>query len=302
MKEPREDDERLAALLEGRVEGAQREDLLARLAEADDDYEVFTDTGAVLRALEEEDARAGQPVAGPSMRRGGWRSPGRRTAIAVAGTLVLLLAVGLVLRGRDASSAHHPLQLAMRADPAGQGLPEGWEIPPPSGATRGPGRAAAREARAVRAGAMLVDLFIAVRTRNTERTRVLAAQLIAHSAPGASTGTPLGQIAANPGAPPDSLNALLGRATERLTHLGRDALELGAWLEAARLAAAAQNAAFFDDGASRDMLRRAERLAGDNESARAAVTQVRAALSAEGAPRWEALGTGLKAVLAEISG
>ncbi|HEV3048881.1 MAG TPA: hypothetical protein VGX50_01150, partial [Longimicrobium sp.] len=114
MKEPREDDERLSALLEGRVEGRQREELLAHLAEADDDYEVFTNTASVLRALEEEDARAGRPAAPPSMRRRSW--PAARTLVAVAGTMVLLLAVGWLFRGRGGSAAGDPLQLAMRVD------------------------------------------------------------------------------------------------------------------------------------------------------------------------------------------
>src|SRR5688500_9453018 len=62
VKEPNKDDEQLSALLEGRVHGQQREELLAHVSANDDDYAVFTDTASVLRALEEEDARAAAPV------------------------------------------------------------------------------------------------------------------------------------------------------------------------------------------------------------------------------------------------
>lgn len=50
------DPERLAALLDGRVDGAERDALLARLADHDDDLALFAEAAAIQRALEEEDA------------------------------------------------------------------------------------------------------------------------------------------------------------------------------------------------------------------------------------------------------
>lgn len=49
------DDERLAALLAGRLLGAERDELLAYLATADEDYEVFANTAGMLREMEQED-------------------------------------------------------------------------------------------------------------------------------------------------------------------------------------------------------------------------------------------------------
>ena len=50
------DDERIALLLDGRVDGVQREDDLRHFATVDADYIVFADTAGMLRALEDEDA------------------------------------------------------------------------------------------------------------------------------------------------------------------------------------------------------------------------------------------------------
>ena len=302
MKEPREDDERLSALLEGRVEGRQRDDLLAHLSAADDDYEVFTDTAAVLRALEDEDARVRRPARTPSMARGGWRAPSLRTAVAVTGTMVLLLALGLALQGR-ATAARGPLQLALLADPDTQGL---GDLAPwtPRSPMRGAGGRAARDARAVRAGAMLLDLAVAARAGDTAQTRRVAERLIGQFDPGASPDTPLRRIEARPHEPADTLGALVQGATERLVKfLERKPLELGAWAEAARLAAHARNAGFFEDGRSRGMLNRAKRLARGDAGARAAVERVRAYLpAANEAPRWGELATSLDALLHELGG
>lgn len=299
MKKPNEDDERLAALLEGRAQGGQREEMLAHIAGADDDYEVFAGTAEVLRALEEEDARAGRRVPAPSIRKGGWRAPGVRTTAVVTGTLVLLLALGLVLRTRGPSLARTPQQLAMAADPDGRGLPANWRLVTPSGGVRGGGRGAVRTAQGILAGAMLVDLSIAARARDTARTRELAERLNGQVERGVS-GTPLQRIAARPDAPADSLNALLEQAAARLADR-REPLELGAWLEAARLASSRQDSAFFRDSGD-GMLRRAKRLARGNRAARAALAQVRAALPARGATRWDALEKSLARLLSELSG
>jgi hypothetical protein len=297
VKEPREDDERLSALLEGRVEGRQREDMLAHLAAADEDYEVFTDTAAVLRALEEEDARARRGPVPPSMRKRGWV----RTAAYAVSAVVVLLAISWALRERGGSAGASPLQLAMRADPDAAGLRTGWAIPAPSDPPRGEDRAATN-ALAVRAGAMLVDLSVAVLAGDLPRARQLAGQALDDFEPGAGPRAPLRRIAeAGPDTPRDSLNALVNAATDRLAALGRKPLEVGAWAEAARIAAAARNAGFFQDDAGPGMLDHAEDLATDDD-ARRAVAQVREVLPANGAPpRWVELEERLGTLLSELS-
>jgi hypothetical protein len=132
----------------------------------------------------------------------------------------------------------------------------------------------------------------------------VAAHLIGGFDPGASPDTPLRRIEAGPDAPADSLSALVDGATDRLVkHLDRKPLELGAWAEAARLAAHTRNAGFFEDGRSGGMLRRAEGLARGDTGARAALARVRASLpAATEAPRWDALATNLEALLHELGG
>lgn len=300
MKESKEDDERLAALLEGRVQGDQREGMLSHLAAADDDYEVFAGTARVLRALGEEDARAHSRPRLRSMRRGGWRAPKIRTVVVVTGTIVLLLGLRWALRERTLFIMPDPVQLAMRADPDVRGLPADWRLPTPSGSARGTSSSAGRDAVAVNAGAMLVELAVSVRARDTAQTQMLAARLSGQLDPGASD-TPLQRIYENPDAPTDSLAELLAQATARLADR-HEPLELGAWLEAARLAANGQNSAFFEDGLNAGMLGRAERLARGDKAALAAVAEVRAALQVGRAPQWDALENAFGKLLSELSG
>jgi hypothetical protein len=300
VKEPKQDDERLAALLEGRVQGDQREDMLARLAAADDDYEVFAGTAGVLRALEEEDARIRPPGRVPSMGRGGWRAPTLRTTMLVTGTMVFLLALGLVWKGRSPSLARTPQQLALAAYPSTQELPVGWRVPTPSNGARGAGSSTDRNARAVYNGALLVDLSIAIRTRDTTQTRELAAKLHARVDRGVDS-TALLRIFEHPDASADSLNALLDQAMAGVKG-PREPLELGAWLEAARLAASQRNADFFADGASEGMLRRARKLARGDKAALAAWAGIRQALPSGGAPRLDTLEQDLATLLRRLSG
>jgi hypothetical protein len=64
MMAPKHDDQRLSALLAGRLEGPERDELLAYLATADEDYFVVVNTGLILRELEEEES-AEAPLPAP---------------------------------------------------------------------------------------------------------------------------------------------------------------------------------------------------------------------------------------------
>lgn len=300
VKKPNEDDERLSALLDGRVQGQQREELLAHLSANEDDYAVFTSTAAALRALEEEDARAAGkeqedviPLRRPS--RGPWL-PMR--SLAVAASIATIALVGTLTLRTSGAGAGDPVQLAERAGP--QGLPAGWDRTPWSG-VRGSG-SASPDQEAVRAGAMLVQLAAAAQVGDTAAVRLLAQQLNERYGRGTGAGTSLRRIADRSDTSPDSLTALIGQATDRLARgLGPKPLELGAWVEAARLAAKHQRDEFFDDGASRGMLRRAERLEDDDAAVGAAVDRVRDALRVDRPSRWAALENSLTALLIEIA-
>lgn len=327
MKEPGNDDERLAALLARKLDRRQREQLLAELAASDDDHEVFADTASILRQIEEEDAAAAAPsweaveerqFAGtapvlrhipedaasatsetdgviplhPRPRARRWQRWGA-IAAGVGG-----IALAATLLGRQGSSAGAvPIRLAARLNHLDQGMPEQWQLS--VGAARGEQTDRARAARAAQAGALLVDLSVAVQARDTADTRVLAEQLRARFDP-AAPASPFRRLSARPAAPADSLQRLVSEGTDRLAdRLGREHLELGAWVEAARLAAYGRNAAFFQgDGA---VPRSAERLVSSDAAAAQAMARVQAALPATGPPRWNELMAALDTLQTELT-
>lgn len=306
MTESRNDVERLSALLEGRVTGPEREALLAHISASEDDYELFTGTARVLRALEEEDARAAAaappadedviplPPAGS-----GTRPFVRWLALAAVVAGVVLISTW-ALRGRTPAGAD-PVRLAAVADPARRGLPEDWVNQRPW-ADRGDGPSGDDQARAAQAGVMILDLAVAVRTRDSVTTRILARQASRRFEEGVGGATPLLEIARRAGEPPEVLEELLDRAADRLAdNLDSGFLQIGAWTEAARLAAAKRQEPFFRDRANREMLRLAERLTRSDDAAHDAVAQVRAAIPAQGEPAWPALEGALEELLGEIT-
>ncbi len=309
MKEPRPDDERLSALLDKRLTGRQRDELLAHLAADDEDYQVFVDTADILREAEEEDApgkardqprEGARPPAwaGAALHRWTYGAP-RRIAIAaaVAGLVVL---GALSLLGR-AAAVGHPVRLAARLEHADQGLPERWIEQRPWSSARGKA-AGRRDVRAAQAGALLVDLSVAVAARDSADTWLLANQLRQRFDAQAAPSSPVPQITARAGEPSSALRPLLDQATARLEErLGRDYLQLGAWAEAASIAAHRRDQAFFRSGATRRMLGRAEELTAAGSAARDAVSGVRAALAAQGPPNWNDLAEALNTLLGAVA-
>jgi hypothetical protein len=145
---------------------------------------------------------------------------------------------------------------------------------------------------------MLVDLSVAVQARDEAATRVLASQLAGRYDPRGGSGGPLRRIVAGAGGDPERLRPLIGEATERIAlRLDEEALRLGAWTEAAGLAAARRDAGFFRD---REALDRTEWLATADPPAHAAVQRVRSLLSAEPL-RWDALAPAIDALARELA-
>jgi hypothetical protein len=299
------DDERLSALLQGQLSGPERDELLAHLAASDDDYEVFNDAVEILSALEEQDARttpAEEPAAVIPMpqRQRPWRPPTRWLAQAAVIAGVALVST-LALRGRTPAGGD-PVWLAEAVHTRGEGLPEGWTDDPLWPGDRGDASSGGTDrVTAARAGAKLVELAVAVRARDTERTRLLATHLQGFE-PGVGGDTPLREIGRRAGEPPEVLEELVDEATDRLAdQYGGDYLQLGAWTRAALFAADAPDSAFFRKAASRGMLRRAERITREDDAeTRAAVNEV-TTLAAQRAPRWDALKASLETLLREIA-
>jgi hypothetical protein len=316
------DDERLAAFLDGRMDARRREEMLVHLAESDEDRAVAIAAAAILRQLEEEsaagpeeaaaeqeredtpvillDTHRARPVAEARRRRA---PAGRWLAVAAVLAGVALTGRALTTRG---SVGDEPVLLAGRLEHGAQGLPAGWTERRPWTSARGEGAGGAsspgeRSASSARAGAMLVDLSVAVQARDAAATRVLAAQIAARFDPQGGRSGALRDIAEGAGKSPEQLHPLIGEATERIAgRLDADALRLGAWTEAARLAAARRDARFFRDPATRRTLDDAGRLTQADPPAHGALQKVRL-LSAGDPPRWDALAPALDALARELA-
>lgn len=304
MTEPRPDDERLSALLDGRLQGRERDELLAHLADDDDDYQRFVDSADILHELQDEDAleHAGtrEGTIPPTMAKTrGWRRRAPRW-IAIPAVLVGLAVFG-ILATRAGMSPAGPVQLAANLSPAGGPLQD-VAAARPWDAVRGPGSGASQPARAARAGVLLMDLALAVQAQDSFATYAVAGQLEARFDSRAGPDTPLRAIAVRAGGAYETMEPLLHQATERLgVALGREPLRLGAWTQAALLAAQWKYEPFFRSRDTRRTLRGAERLTAPDPAASAALGRIRDALQADGTPDWAALQRDVTALQREIA-
>ena len=291
MNKPKLDAERIAALLDGRLDERQRAEVMAQLASSEEAFDAFVDAAAVTPQLT---LRGSRPGAGRRWLRGrtdGWRGPGRRW-LALAAVLA-----GIAIAPWSWSRLWRPAadpgeQLAVLLADAGSGLPRGWEGQPWS-TMRGSSDGLAPRARAIRLGARLVDLELAARAGDRVTTGVTATD-IAVLAEGLPAGGVVGalhrNIARRAGEPASQLTPALadGRvAAARLA--GEDLVRLGVWLEAARIAAARRNADFFRADHGRALLDVSTSDVGLGEPARQALDRVDAAMPASGAPEWGTL-------------
>jgi hypothetical protein len=280
------DPERLAALLDERLSGAERDELLARLADSDEDLALFAEAAAVQRELEEEDEAASVPGVLPL------RPPARparrldRRWLAAAAVVAGLALVPMAWRATQGGAVREPAQaVAMLGDQA-IGLPRGWIDRPAWSGTRGGGENPADDALSVRVGAYMVNLEVAIRAGDVENTRLLSARVASMLREANVAGTPAARqfdvLAERAGGDPAELLSLLDEASDAAAGaLDGDRYALGAWAEAARIAAARRDAAFFRDARTGRTLDRAQELVGDDEEARAAIAAIRASLEAE---------------------
>lgn len=311
VKESRHDDERLSELLDGRLEGPEREELLAYLATAGEDYEVFTEAAAVLLEAEQAAARESAPGAvEPTQRpeavppstksRGRWLRPGARRLIAFTAALAGLVLLWILVPHGGRGPSASPVALAMSLE-GSRPLPAGWERRPLSTPVRGEGDDEWTPGRAATAGAYLVRLAVAIKTGDAEATQRLA-RLIQQEFD-RQGGSALDTIAARPDGAPAELNRLLQRETERLEEFGNAGhLRVGTWIEAGQIAALQQDAAFFRTAQARDMLDRAEALSGGDAAARQSIDAVRSVAEGAAPPRWNELSGHLTLIFRAIAG
>ena len=295
---PEADAERLAALLDGRLDERQRAEAVARLASSDDEFEAFVDALAVTRELEAEDEAAGVTP----LRQRGWR-PGGHWAT-MAAVLVGLALLPVLWNRSRAPDIDDPGRFPALLESRDAGLPTGWDRSPWR-TTRGPGDPLTPEARAVRVGAHLTDLEVAIGSGDP-RVPQLAAEIEA-----LLSGVPAGgmvtsdyrAIGRRAGETQEQLKPLLERGrTAAAALLGEEVVALGAWAEAGRIAAARRDARFFRTGETRAILDQGRDMADLPEPARALIERIRFTTERDGTPEWDLLGrelTGLLRVLGD---
>jgi hypothetical protein len=295
MREPI-DAERLAMLLDGRLDEREREraELLAELADSDEALAAFADATAITRELEDEDAAAGViPFRRPTRRPATPRPWHWAVAAAVAAAVLLT-----VLTSRRTSAPRGPTEVVALLS-KGEAGPQLDSVPwtdNRSGETKPPAGV-----RAVRLGATLVDLgaSIQARPRNVSKTEQLATDA------GALVDHPQGeealrQIEARPGAPAEELLPLVRRAELSMPGHERE-LRAGAWAEAGRLAAAARDEKFFREDDWKDALSDMAGLQELTQPGRDALERIRAASTGREIADWDTLRQDLADLLAALA-
>ena len=255
--EPQLDPEQIAALLDGRLSDAERRALLEAVAESADTAEVLADAAAIIG--EEPDSRSlmlPRALSAPVGRRSRWPTPARLAAAAV---IVVLVGIGLIRSRPRSLGSGFPDYAALMAggDASWTSLPEVWS------ATRGVETTSSSRARSVRVGARLTDLERSIRARDTgvASAAISIARLLESIPASAPVVAALRDIARNAGQPtPDLLSRFEVAGPAALSLVNSELAGVGAWLEAARIAASSHDAEFFQRPTSRDGARRARRV------------------------------------------
>lgn len=291
----------MAAQVQAELEA---QDGVASMSQADDTAEA-PDPPPVVAAVDDEpeadDPSAPEPGVIPFRRPE--RAPRRLDPrwVAIAAVLAGVMLIPFALRSVRGGAVRAPSQaVAMLENPAA-GLPADYDARPWN-QSRGGGGPTAEDRRAVQLGAYMVDLELAVRARDAEETRRMAARAV-YLAQDVMTGgqiaEPLRRVADQAGGEPAAVLPDVQAANEAAaTLLGEDWFALGAWAEAARFAAARQDGDFFRSARTRRTLGRAEALVGGDEGARDAVAGIRAAADP---PNWMAMKTAVDALLKAVA-
>lgn len=280
--------EELAALLDGKLDQSRRAELLARLGSSEEALEAYANASAVVNELEAGDttrSTAPSKLTGRAPR----RVP-RWSWMAIAAALAgIAVAPWLWTRARSFDRGD-PLQFVSLVAPPGRALPPQWYGTPWPG-TRGAGEPLTGTARAGRLGVRLVDLELAVRSRDATVAQATAeiinlVESLPAASPVAAVYREIGQRAAA-GADPQELESLLARGRVAVAELaGPDLVRLGAWAEAGRIAAAQRNPGFFRAQASRAMFEQVPDVPALPALARTLFQQIQSNRPAEGPRDW----------------
>lgn len=325
MTQPHMDDNDRARFADGLMPEEERNATVAHLAGSEEEAALLADVAYMLADLDPEggvivdgddDADAvplyagvgtgtgpkAVPIHPPSTRRGWRRAPARWLALAamVAGVLLVPLALS-----RSASAGSNDFAALLERGEGG--LPAGWlDRPTPWNVTRsGAGDPMTDGARAARLGVLDTQLRLAISGRQAEETSRLAVRtetLLADVTGGGPVAGFYRTIAERAGGPEKELAQTLKEGRQHVAELaGTEYFGLGAWAEAAQIAVASQDAAFFRRRASRKMMDRAALLLATDDEARGALEAIRTAARAD-QPDWTVLQTQTRELLRHIAG
>jgi hypothetical protein len=319
------DPERMAALLDGRLEAQAREQLLAELAKSEDGLGTLSDTAALLRNLElagvpsdivvppaNDAPSVAQPPAidvvapKPMLLResGGDRVETTKQlkprssspwSWAIAAGLVGIVGIGLWYRSTGSARLDYPTDMiALLSTPEGaHPAPVAWST------TRGPADRLSPSARGVRFGARATEIEIAARSRDAVTVSRLAAEMatLLRGAKGSGLAVQLYEQIATTSQPVVDVNQLRERWDTAITLLDRESALLGAWLVAAREAVAQRDAGFFQKPGSREVIRNlSARIPSAPSTERQAVVDLES-LAQGATPPWEPLDRDLTTLL-----
>ena len=240
------DPEILAAFLDGKLVGEERDRVLRLLAESDQWFEVMVDASEVSAEL----ARSA-----PTAHESPWR---RRVRLRLANRSVwgrqavfggALIAAGLATvmilsqRNRAVNAADDSYQLVIDQR-LRQGRAAEW------GTARGNADALRPRVRAFRVGVQFADLELAARMSDSASLQSLSASIadLAEVVPTGSTTASRVRYLARPGGAPVSDKERQDVASELRSLVGEAWFDVGAWSETARRAAHAGQLQFFDAG------------------------------------------------------
>ncbi|HEY0025212.1 MAG TPA: hypothetical protein VGB24_20020 [Longimicrobium sp.] len=289
--------ERLAALLDARLDADAHADVLSRLATDDEALAAYAEAAAVTRALEEEDAAAGVTLLRPAARHTS-PFPGARRWGAIAAVVAAVALAPLAWNRLQPAGLQEPGALAERLATTGTALPAGWD-PSPWGSTRSASDPMTPRARAVRIGARLVELELAVRGQDPAAARTAAqVAILLGELPGSGPAVSIFRgIQDRAGAPWAELEPQMEQGSEAAAAMaGEDDVRLGAWLQAARIAAGREDAEFFRARATEAALGRLDADPATGEHAQ----RIRTLVSSEGAADWDALEGRLAEILDQL--
>ncbi len=237
--------ETLGAFAEGKLVGAERDQVIAHLAGCEECRRVLAATMQTLEELAAEEDRAAPPLELRRAPQSSWRRRWLGPLVAAAAALALVGSVVVYdASTRDAPPSRDAWLAQM--PPARQLLPDIWG----GVVLRGTGEEGVLSQQSAELGALLVDVEVALAAGDTERAGEMLRRMATILDQAGFMDEEVAALRATAAADGAHMGALLRAERPRLEERLREGfstlyLDLGSFAEEARLAAAAGNRDFF---------------------------------------------------------